>query len=154
MAFCFKGLMAIGPTSKGGCHWRHSERVLETAFYLPQLDLLASGTSLLASPLPAPPWLISTLTDVHRLDLTTASRVHLLEPQWSPMAEEQAIDRVHRMGQRREVVATRYIVKDSIEEVEKPSLVIPSRSLLFLLTSLYSMWCLYRETSLRLLRKR
>lgn len=50
------------------------------------------------------------------LDLTTASRVHLLEPQWSPMAEEQAIDRVHRMGQRREVVATRYIVKDSIEE--------------------------------------
>ena len=35
------------------------------------------------------------------------------------MAEEQAIDRVHRMGQRREVVATRYIVKDSIEEVEE-----------------------------------
>ena len=71
-----------------------------------------------------------TLTDVHSLDLTTASRVHLLEPQWSPMAEEQAIDRVHRMGQRREVVATRYIVKDSIEEVEE-SLLIPRRSLLF-----------------------
>ena len=33
------------------------------------------------------------------------------------MAEEQALDRVHRMGQGREVVATRYIVKDSIEEV-------------------------------------
>lgn len=33
------------------------------------------------------------------------------------MAEEQALDRVHRMGQMREVVATRYVVKDSIEEV-------------------------------------
>ncbi|MCJ1289399.1 hypothetical protein MMC34_000931 [Xylographa carneopallida] len=51
------------------------------------------------------------------LDLTTASRVHLMEPQWNPMAEEQALDRVHRMGQDQEVHAIRYIVKDSIEEV-------------------------------------
>lgn len=33
------------------------------------------------------------------------------------MAEEQALDRVHRMGQLQEVVATRYVVKNSIEEV-------------------------------------
>jgi SWI/SNF-related matrix-associated actin-dependent regulator of chromatin subfamily A3 len=33
------------------------------------------------------------------------------------MAEEQALDRVHRLGQTREVVTIRYIVKDSIEEV-------------------------------------
>ena len=33
------------------------------------------------------------------------------------MAEEQALDRVHRLGQTQEVVATRYIVRDSIEEV-------------------------------------
>jgi SWI/SNF-related matrix-associated actin-dependent regulator of chromatin subfamily A3 len=33
------------------------------------------------------------------------------------MAEEQALDRVHRLGQTREVIAIRYIVKDSIEEV-------------------------------------
>jgi SWI/SNF-related matrix-associated actin-dependent regulator of chromatin subfamily A3 len=52
-----------------------------------------------------------------RLDLTVASRVHLLEPQWNPMAEEQALDRVHRLGQTREVIATRYVVRDSIEEV-------------------------------------
>lgn len=52
-----------------------------------------------------------------RLDLTVASRVHMLEPQWSPMAEEQALDRVHRIGQCREVVVTRYIVSNSIEEV-------------------------------------
>jgi SNF2 family DNA or RNA helicase len=33
------------------------------------------------------------------------------------MAEEQALDRVYRLGQTREVIAIRYIVKDSIEEV-------------------------------------
>lgn len=41
-----------------------------------------------------------------------------MEPQWNPMAEEQALDRVHRMGQEVEVHAIRYIVKDSIEEVQ------------------------------------
>jgi SWI/SNF-related matrix-associated actin-dependent regulator of chromatin subfamily A3 len=33
------------------------------------------------------------------------------------MAEEQALDRVHRLGQTREVIATRYVVRESIEEV-------------------------------------
>jgi hypothetical protein len=51
------------------------------------------------------------------LDLTAASRVHLMEPQWNPMAEEQALDRVHRIGQRKKVIAIRYIVSSSIEEV-------------------------------------
>ncbi|KAJ8130818.1 hypothetical protein O1611_g2809 [Lasiodiplodia mahajangana] len=50
------------------------------------------------------------------LDLTAASRVHLLEPQWNPAVEEQALSRVHRMGQRRPVVTMRYVMKDSIEE--------------------------------------
>ncbi|KAJ5316799.1 Helicase C-terminal, partial [Penicillium antarcticum] len=51
------------------------------------------------------------------VDLTAASRVHIIEPQWNPMVEAQALDRVHRMGQTRDVVTTRYIVKDSIETV-------------------------------------
>ncbi|KAI0903147.1 hypothetical protein F4823DRAFT_636667 [Ustulina deusta] len=50
------------------------------------------------------------------LDLTIASRAHLLEPQWNPAIEEQALSRVHRMGQRRRVVTMRYVMKDSIEE--------------------------------------
>lgn len=33
------------------------------------------------------------------------------------MVEEQALNRVHRIGQDRDVVAVRYIVRDSIEEV-------------------------------------
>lgn len=37
------------------------------------------------------------------------------------MAEEQAFDRVHRMGQPRAVTVTRYVVKDSIEEVASPA---------------------------------
>lgn len=33
------------------------------------------------------------------------------------MAEAQAIDRVHRIGQPRNVLITRYLIKDSIEFV-------------------------------------
>ena len=54
------------------------------------------------------------------IDLTAACRVHLMEPQWNPMAEEQALDRVHRIGQTQPVVATRYIVSESVEEVRIP----------------------------------
>ncbi|KAF5584312.1 helicase-like transcription factor [Fusarium pseudoanthophilum] len=51
------------------------------------------------------------------IDLTSANHVHLLEPHWNPMAEEQAIARVHRMGQQRDVTATKYITTNSIEEL-------------------------------------
>ena len=56
-------------------------------------------------------------TDKARLTLTSACRAYIMEPQWNPMAEEQALDRVYRIGQTRDVLAIRYIVKDSIEEV-------------------------------------
>lgn len=38
------------------------------------------------------------------------------------MAEEQALDRVHRIGQTRPVIAIRYILSDSVEEVRAPSI--------------------------------
>ncbi|CAI4219843.1 unnamed protein product [Parascedosporium putredinis] len=50
-----------------------------------------------------------------RLSLVTGNHVHLLEPHWNPMAEAQALNRVHRIGQEREVTVRRYIVKDTIE---------------------------------------
>ncbi|GIJ99468.1 hypothetical protein Aspvir_001600 [Aspergillus viridinutans] len=50
------------------------------------------------------------------VDLTAANYVHLLEPHWNPMAEAQAVDRVHRIGQSREVVITRYLIANSIED--------------------------------------
>ncbi|KAN0068614.1 SNF2 family N-terminal domain containing protein [Elaphomyces granulatus] len=49
------------------------------------------------------------------LNLTAASRVYMMDPWWSFAVEVQAIDRVHRMGQLRDVAVTRFIVKDSIE---------------------------------------
>jgi SNF2 family DNA or RNA helicase len=51
------------------------------------------------------------------LDLTAASRVHLLEPQWNPSLEDQAFARVHRLGQTRPVTSIRYVMEDSFEEV-------------------------------------
>ena len=35
----------------------------------------------------------------------------------NPMIEDQALDRVYRIGQKKEVTTTRYIVKDTLEEV-------------------------------------
>ncbi|EHK42066.1 hypothetical protein TRIATDRAFT_172559, partial [Trichoderma atroviride IMI 206040] len=49
------------------------------------------------------------------VDFTAANNVHLLEPHWNPMIESQAVNRVHRIGQSREVRITRYITKDTIE---------------------------------------
>lgn len=40
-----------------------------------------------------------------------------MEPQWNPATEEEAIVRVHRIGQQRQVTAIRYITPHSIEEV-------------------------------------
>jgi non-specific serine/threonine protein kinase len=50
------------------------------------------------------------------LNLTMADHVFLLDPWWNPAAEEQAIARAHRMGQKMQVFAWRFITKDSIEE--------------------------------------
>ena len=54
-----------------------------------------------------------------RVDLTVANHVHLIEPHWNPMVEAQAVDRVHRIGQDREVVITRYIMRNSVEKVDQ-----------------------------------
>ncbi|KAF6002170.1 transcription termination factor, RNA polymerase II [Cyanidiococcus yangmingshanensis] len=50
------------------------------------------------------------------LNLTQANRVVLIDPWWNPAVEEQAIDRVYRLGQRRPVRVTRLVVRDSVEE--------------------------------------
>ncbi|KAH8749962.1 SNF2 family N-terminal domain-containing protein [Hyaloscypha finlandica] len=50
------------------------------------------------------------------LDLTAGSRVYLIEPHWNPMIEEQALCRVHRVGQTRNVTTIRYLMRDSFEE--------------------------------------
>lgn len=55
------------------------------------------------------------------LNLTMANNVFLMEPQWNPMLEEQALDRVYRIGQTKEVKTVRYIVSGTLEEVSQPT---------------------------------
>ena len=50
------------------------------------------------------------------LNLSAASHVILIDPWWNPAVEEQAIDRVHRIGQKKEVTVLRFIMKGSVEE--------------------------------------
>jgi SNF2 family DNA or RNA helicase len=50
------------------------------------------------------------------LNLTEADYVYLIDPWWNPAVEQQAIDRVHRIGQNKKVFAYRMICKDTIEE--------------------------------------
>uniref|UniRef100_A0A8C4V5J1 Helicase like transcription factor n=1 Tax=Falco tinnunculus TaxID=100819 RepID=A0A8C4V5J1_FALTI len=50
------------------------------------------------------------------LNLTAASRVFLMDPAWNPAAEDQCFDRCHRLGQKHNVVITKFIVKNSVEE--------------------------------------
>jgi len=50
------------------------------------------------------------------LNLTAADYVYLVDPWWNPAAEQQAIDRTHRIGQKKKIFAYKMICKDSIEE--------------------------------------
>lgn len=54
----------------------------------------------------------------YRLNLAVASRVYLLEPQWNPSIESQAIGRAFRLGQKAQVLIVRYIMRGTVEEVE------------------------------------
>jgi len=50
------------------------------------------------------------------LNISKANQVILMDSWWAPAIEDQAIDRVHRLGQTREVTVFRLVMKDSIEE--------------------------------------
>lgn len=50
------------------------------------------------------------------INLTAADFVFLLDPWWNPAVEYQAINRTHRIGQDKNVISYKFIVKDSIEE--------------------------------------
>ncbi|MEY4300779.1 MAG: hypothetical protein RIR25_2015, partial [Verrucomicrobiota bacterium] len=45
-----------------------------------------------------------------------ASYVVLFDPWWNPAVEAQAIDRTHRIGQKKTVFAYRLLIKGTIEE--------------------------------------
>ncbi|MEO8216644.1 MAG: DEAD/DEAH box helicase, partial [Acidobacteriota bacterium] len=63
-----------------------------------------------------PLFLISLKAGGLGLNLTAADYVFLLDPWWNPAVEAQAIDRAHRIGQQKPVVAYRLIARDTVEE--------------------------------------
>jgi len=50
------------------------------------------------------------------LNLVAACHVILLDLWWNPYAEDQAVDRAHRIGQTRPVTVSRLTVKDTVED--------------------------------------
>jgi SNF2 family DNA or RNA helicase len=50
------------------------------------------------------------------LNLTAASYVVLFDPWWNPAVEAQAIDRTHRIGQTRTVIAYRLLTRGTLED--------------------------------------
>ncbi|KAK5116605.1 hypothetical protein LTR85_009230 [Meristemomyces frigidus] len=60
--------------------------------------------------------LVSIKAGGQGLNFTAANKVYMMEPQYNPGVQQQAIDRVHRLGQKRDVEITHYIMNDSVEE--------------------------------------
>ncbi|MDE6325681.1 MAG: SWF/SNF helicase family protein, partial [Duncaniella sp.] len=50
------------------------------------------------------------------LNLTSADTVFIFEPWWNKAAEEQAVNRLHRIGQKAKVMSYSIITHDTIEE--------------------------------------
>lgn len=50
------------------------------------------------------------------LNMVSACHVILLDLWWNPYAEDQAVDRAHRIGQTRPVTVSRLTVKDTVED--------------------------------------
>ena len=63
-----------------------------------------------------PVLLVSLKSGSVGLNLNSASRVIMLDMWWNPAIEEQAIDRVHRIGQTRRVVVHKLMIKNSVDE--------------------------------------
>ncbi len=61
-------------------------------------------------------FLISLKAGGSGLNLTAADYVFILDPWWNPAVEAQAVDRAHRIGQTKSVVAYRILCKDTVED--------------------------------------
>ena len=69
-----------------------------------------------SSPATAPVFFISLKAGGFGLNLTEADYCILLDPWWNPATEAQAVDRVHRIGQTKQVMVYRLVAQDTIEE--------------------------------------
>ena len=63
-----------------------------------------------------PVFLLSLKAGGVGLNLTAADTVIIYDPWWNPAAEAQAIDRIHRIGQTRNVNSIKLVMKSTVEE--------------------------------------
>ncbi|CAO2649604.1 Nn.00g069890.m01.CDS01 [Neocucurbitaria sp. VM-36] len=84
----------------GECPTTKRERILHEFATSPHLRVL----------------IMTTGTGAVGLNLATANRVFIVEPQWNPSVENQAIARALRLGQQQSVLVTRYVVEQTVEE--------------------------------------
>ncbi|WVO13666.1 hypothetical protein L204_101287 [Cryptococcus depauperatus] len=61
-------------------------------------------------------FLISLKAGGVALNLTEASMVFMMDSWWNPSVEYQAMDRIHRLGQKRPVKVVKIVIEDSIED--------------------------------------
>ena len=91
----------------GGISLRERENILEAFAERDDLPVL----------------IMTTGTGAYGLNLTAANRIFIIEPQWNPAVENQAISRAIRLGQEESVQVTRYIIKNTVEQVSSYSFV-------------------------------
>ncbi|ODQ65772.1 hypothetical protein NADFUDRAFT_58324 [Nadsonia fulvescens var. elongata DSM 6958] len=61
-------------------------------------------------------FLLTTRAGGLGINLTTADTVILYDSDWNPQADLQAMDRAHRIGQKKQVVVFRFVTENAIEE--------------------------------------
>ncbi|KAH6972212.1 SNF2 family N-terminal domain-containing protein [Ilyonectria sp. MPI-CAGE-AT-0026] len=72
--------------------------------------------------------LMTTGIGAFGLNLTMASRIFIVELQWNPSVENQAIARAIRLGQRDKIIVTRYMMSGTIEQEMKSQQVKKNRA--------------------------
>eukprot|EP00930_Biecheleria_cincta_P074069 TRINITY_DN6129_c0_g1_i2.p1 TRINITY_DN6129_c0_g1~~TRINITY_DN6129_c0_g1_i2.p1 ORF type:complete len:1448 (+),score=378.68 TRINITY_DN6129_c0_g1_i2:74-4417(+) len=60
--------------------------------------------------------LLTTSVGGYGLNLTSADRVVILDPAWNPATDLQAVERAHRIGQKREVRVYRFVMSGLMED--------------------------------------
>lgn len=60
--------------------------------------------------------LVSLRAGAYGLNLTCASQCVILDPFWNPFVEDQAIDRIHRIGQVKPVKVHRIVIAETVED--------------------------------------
>ncbi|KAH7333142.1 putative helicase [Rhexocercosporidium sp. MPI-PUGE-AT-0058] len=84
----------------GGCSIARRQKILDEFSKTPMIPVL----------------IMTTGTCAFGLNLTAANRVFIIEPQWNPSVENQAISRAIRMNQTDSVLVTRYMIRGTVEQ--------------------------------------